>query len=136
MKRRSSLAALAGVPLLSLLLALLLSVGGYYSLQVCQQQKMECRRKQAELRQVEEQIRELEAQNALLRARQARLRTPQGMEEMAREKLGMVRPGEIAYVVEPGPPPPPATEAEELPPGPVSEPSPGMIQRVLDRLLF
>jgi cell division protein FtsL len=134
MKRRSSLASLAGVPLLSVVLVVLLAVGGYYSLQVFQQQKQVCRSKQAELRQVEEQIRELQAQNALLRSQQARLQTPQGMEEVAREKLGMVRPGEIAYVVEPGPPARPASE--ELAPAPPAPPPPGMFQRVLDRLLF
>ncbi|GEM_PF-1921844 len=134
MKRRSSLATLAGVPLFSLVLVFLLSVGGYYSLQVFQQQRLVCRGKQAELRQVEEQIRELQAQNALLQRQQARLRTPQGMEEVAREKLGMVRPGEIAYVVEPGPPA--KTAPEEVTPAPPAPPPPGMFQRVLDRLLF
>jgi cell division protein FtsB len=134
MKRRFSLARLVGGPLLSLVLVFLLAVGGYYSLQIFQQQRLVCRSKQAELRQVEDQIRELQAQNALLRSQQARLQTPQGMEEVAREKLGMVRPGEIAFVVEPGPPA--ESVPEELPPAPPALPDPGLFQRVLDHLLF
>jgi len=134
MKKRSSLAALAGAPLLSLVLVFLLLVGGYYSLQVFQQQKLVCRSKQVELRQVEQQIRDLEVENALLRTQQARLRTPQGVEEVAREKLGMVRPGEIAYVVEPGPQA--SSTIEEVAPPPPAPPPPGVFQRVLDRLLF
>ena len=53
MKRRASLAEIAGVPLISLVLVVLLTVGGYYSFQICMDQKRECRQKLAELRLVE-----------------------------------------------------------------------------------
>ncbi len=134
MKRRSSLAEMAGVPVISLVLVVLLSVGGYYSFQICMDQKRECRQKQAELQMVERQIREIQAQNAILKSRHERLRTSEGMEEVAREKLGMVRPGEIAYVVEPAPPAPgPAEPLARPAPAP---PASGLFQRVLNRLLF
>jgi len=134
MKRRASLAEIAGVPLISLVLVVLLTVGGYYSFQICMDQKRECRQKLAELRLVERQIRDLSTQNAVLKARHQRLRTAEGMEEVAREKLGMVRPGEIAYVVEPGPPAPGPEELLARPDPP--EPAPGLLQRALNRLLF
>lgn len=41
----------------------------------------------------------LEEENALLAARRDALKTPVEIERLAREKLGYVRPGEIAYVV-------------------------------------
>ena len=41
----------------------------------------------------------LEEENALLAARRDALQTPVEIERLAREKLGYVRPGEIAYVV-------------------------------------
>ena len=53
-------------------------------------------------RQVAEAAAELAAlreENALLAARRDALKTPVEIERLAREKLGYVRPGEIAYVV-------------------------------------
>lgn len=53
-------------------------------------------------RQVAEAAAELAAlreENALLDARRDALKTPVEIERLAREKLGYVRPGEIAYVV-------------------------------------
>ncbi len=44
------------------------------------------------------EVRSLERENARLRARRAALRNPQVLEAEAR-RLGMVRPGERAYVV-------------------------------------
>lgn len=41
----------------------------------------------------------LAEENALLEQRLARLQDPCYIEKLAREQLGMVRPGEIAYVV-------------------------------------
>jgi cell division protein FtsB len=52
----------------------------------------------------------LEAANARLSARAERLRDPAFLERLARQCLGMVRRGEIAFVVVPGdgvPAPPP-----------------------------
>ncbi|HEX7098428.1 MAG TPA: septum formation initiator family protein [Acidimicrobiia bacterium] len=53
-------------------------------------------------RQVAEAAAELAAlqeENAILTARRDALQTPVEIERLAREKLGYVRPGEIAYVV-------------------------------------
>lgn len=56
----------------------------------------------------------LTAQNQDLEARLARVQDPGYQEKLVREQLGLVRPGETAYVVVPGPPvqeppaPPPA----------------------------
>lgn len=56
------------------------------------------RTKQGEL---EEHIFELQAGNARMRERIARLRTdPRAIERLARERLGLVRPGEIVYISE------------------------------------
>ncbi|MGA7273184.1 MAG: septum formation initiator family protein [Acidimicrobiia bacterium] len=41
----------------------------------------------------------LQAENALLGAQRDALQTPVEIERLAREKLGYVRPGEVAYVV-------------------------------------
>lgn len=53
-------------------------------------------------RQVAEAAAELEAlqdENAILGAQRDALQTPVEIERLAREKLGYVRPGEVAYVV-------------------------------------
>ena len=53
-------------------------------------------------RQVEAAAAELDAlqeENAMLTARRDALKTPVEIERLAREKLGYVRPGEVAYVV-------------------------------------
>lgn len=42
--------------------------------------------------------------NEQMRERVAYLETNEGVEEVAREKLGLVRPGELAYAVVPPPP--------------------------------
>lgn len=59
----------------------------------------------------------LQAENDLLTARRDALETPVEIERLAREKLGYVRPGEIAYVVLDPPTAPtttlPADEEEE-----------------------
>jgi cell division protein FtsB len=52
---------------------------------------------EAEARRAE--VQELQRENAKLRARKAELRDPRALEREAR-KLGMVKPGERAYVVE------------------------------------
>lgn len=45
------------------------------------------------------QLESLQAENALLTAQRDALQTPVEIERLAREKLGYVRPGEVAYVV-------------------------------------
>lgn len=58
----------------------------------------------------------LQAENEILAAQKEALGTPVEIERLAREKLGYVRPGEVAYVVL-EPPPAPTTTAP-----PVEEP--------------
>ena len=48
---------------------------------------------------LEQQVEELAADRERLRQEIERLRDPQYLERLARECLGMVRPGEIAFVV-------------------------------------
>lgn len=129
-----SLTGLAGHSMASLILLILLVGGGYHSWLVCMDQREDCRRKEAELHAIEQQIREVEAGNAMLGRRRDRLRTEAGVEEIAREKLGMVRKGEIAFVVEPGPPA--AAPAEPILPPAAPPPEPGLVRRLLDRFLF
>lgn len=45
------------------------------------------------------QLDALQEENAMLTARRDALQTPVEIERLAREKLGYVRPGEVAYVV-------------------------------------
>ena len=46
------------------------------------------------------QMRQLEADNAAQNRRVEELNTPEGVERVARERYGMVRPGERVYIVE------------------------------------
>ena len=48
---------------------------------------------------LERQIAQLEDQNAQLRGEISRLRDPAELERLARECLGMVAPGEVAFVI-------------------------------------
>lgn len=55
----------------------------------------------AELGQLEREVQVLERENRALREQVAQLHDPRYLEELARRCLGMVRPGEIAFVVVP-----------------------------------
>jgi cell division protein FtsB len=64
----------------------------------------------AELAQMQRRAERLEAQTDALAARAEQLRDPETLERLARRCLGMVRPGETAFVVVPkegAPVPPP-----------------------------
>lgn len=64
----------------------------------------------AELRRMERRSDELTTENASLQGRADQLRDPAFLEQLARRCLGMVKPGEIAFVVVPkkgAPAPPP-----------------------------
>jgi cell division protein FtsB len=63
----------------------------------------------------QEQLSALEAENEVLSADVAALNTPEEIERLAREKLGYVREGEVAYVVLD---PPGATSTAEAVPTP------------------
>jgi cell division protein FtsB len=68
-----------------------------------------------------EHIRE---ENAVLTAQRDALQTPVEVERLAREKLGYVRPGEVAYVVlQPPPSPTTATVPSDPAPSPVEDES-------------
>jgi cell division protein FtsB len=54
---------------------------------------------QREVQHLESQLQSLQERNSELREDVDRLKTPQGVEEAARESLGMVKPGENACVV-------------------------------------
>ncbi|MEX2553251.1 MAG: septum formation initiator family protein [Actinomycetota bacterium] len=66
------------------------------------------------IEQEEAKLTALTEKNAALENRLSRSQDPAYMEKLAREQLGLVRPGETSYVVIPGPalPAPPAPPAQ------------------------
>lgn len=75
-----------------------------------------------------DQLAALEAENRLLQADVDALNTDEEIEKLAREKLGYVKEGEIAYVVLDPP-------AEDDPPSPVTESDPVVVEKTwVDRL--
>ncbi|MFO7300194.1 MAG: septum formation initiator family protein [Actinomycetes bacterium] len=69
-----------------------------------------------EVTRARERLAALEAENAELEQQVAALDTPTEIEKLAREKLGYVRPGEVAFVVVDPP------GADDEPPAPEPEP--------------
>lgn len=65
----------------------ILVVQGYKIVQLKQEQNR-----------VEQQLMELREKNAQLEADKARLQDPKQLEAVAREELGLVKPGEVPYV--------------------------------------
>lgn len=61
----------------------------------------------------EAKLQALEAENRQLRERLERLNDPDYVEKLAREQLGLVKPGEVSYVVVP---PAPSTSTTAAPP--------------------
>lgn len=98
--------------LLSLSLVLILTVFGIGLFKICTDKQANFENKIAELEQVRAEFAALNVHNARMRDRVEFLRTNEGVEEIAREKLGLVRPGELAYSVIP-PPPPKFSESDE-----------------------
>ena len=62
-------------------------------------QSAEYRAKQEELRLTESRIRATKAEIVRMERQKERLNSPNGVEEAARDQLGMVRQGEVVYVV-------------------------------------
>lgn len=91
--------------LLSMTLVLLFTGFGFALYNVCLERQDQFEKKLVEYDEVNAQYHELISHNERMRERVAFLRTPLGVEEVAREKLGLVRPGELAYSVVPPPPP-------------------------------
>ena len=54
----------------------------------------------AQVSELDAQVRQLEANNVTQRRVVEELNTPEGIERVARERYGMVRPGERIYIVE------------------------------------
>lgn len=78
------------------------------------------------------QLEALEAENEVLVAQRDALETPMEIERLAREKLGYVRPGEVAYVVLEPPAAPTTTRPEPEEPPPVEDAS--LLETVWDFL--
>ena len=74
---------------------------GLYALCVERQANFEARL--VELEDLKTERRTLRQHNDRMRERVSYLETDAGVEEIAREKLGLVRPGELAYAVVPPP---------------------------------
>ena len=80
----------------------------------------------------------LTAENQKLAAKVDRLATDAEIERIAREQYNLVRPGEEAYAILPGPADPEADAAAEAAPAPVelADPPPSWWQRAADALTF
>ena len=90
----------------------ILGVVGMNFVYVCRLTQVDYETKLQDLAKIRQSIYESEYTNRLLRARVAHLKTDQGLEEVAREKLGYVFADETSYVVvptQPLPKPEPAT---------------------------
>ena len=83
----------------------LLAVIGLNLITVCRLHQNEYENKLADLAKLRQTIYEAEYMNGQLRARVKHLKSDQGVEEVAREKLGLIHPEETAYVVVPTQPP-------------------------------
>lgn len=118
--------------LMSLALLLVIAASGYELYQLCRGRQVEYKEKLAELHQSREDNRQLAEQNRQLRALVRHLKTNEGVEEIARDKLGLIKPGELAYVVVPSAPV--RTVYETVIPEPIEEDAPGLVQQVLDRM--
>jgi hypothetical protein len=88
---------------------------------------------QRERSRLEVELEGLRERNGLLREQVDRLKTPEGVEEIARESLGLVMEGENLYVVLDGTETPTAAAVGPATPQ-VDLPEPGLWQRALDML--
>ncbi len=66
---------------------------------ICCERQVEYENKLRSLQKLKECNRRLEKENSLLQEKISYLQTEAGVEEIAREKLGLIKPGEVAYVV-------------------------------------
>ncbi len=118
---------------MSLVLLVALGFVGYNLFFVCQLKQQEFEEKLAELDFVQDDIYRSEIRNKQLEAQVRHLKTDAGVEEIAREKLGLVSPGEMAFVVVPPPPPRSATD-DEIPP--LKKAPPSYFQQLLHKTLI
>mgnify|MGYP000363995857 FL=1 len=80
-------------------LLVLLIVGVYYGCVIISEQRQEYRVKLAQLEECERDVAQVQAEVDILEKKKARLQQADGVKDAAREKLGMVNKGEVAYVV-------------------------------------
>ena len=88
-----------------MVLVLVFTTFGFGLFKVCNDRQAQFEAKLAELDAVKDEVKSLKSHNERLGARVRLLKTNAGVEEVAREKLGLVKPGELAYAVIPPPPP-------------------------------
>ncbi len=86
--------------IVGIVLLLLLAVGAYSGVNIIVEQRQECAQKLVALEACEREIAQAKAEIKVLEKKERHLRQPQGVEDAAREKLGMVRKGEVVYVVD------------------------------------
>jgi cell division protein FtsB len=117
----------------ALVLSLIFSAVAYNLYFCCQIKQREIEERMDELHSLQSQISLAEYRNIQLKAQVAHLSTDAGAEEVARQKLGLVKPGEMAFVVMGAP-------AASATPAPLEVPqektSPGMVMRFMHWLLL
>ena len=79
--------------------ALLFAIVSYNLYYCCQIKQRELEDRQKELIKLKSDISLAEYSNSQLKAQVAYLATDAGAEEVAREKLGLIKPGEVSFVV-------------------------------------
>ncbi|MBT9587690.1 septum formation initiator family protein [bacterium] len=120
----------SGAAAVAALLFALISYNLYFC---CQIKQRELEERQTELLRLQSEISLTEFTNSQLKAQVAHLSTDAGAEEVAREKLGLVKYGEVSFVVLGGenlsqPPVKPAV--------PVEAPRPGLVMRFMHWFLL
>ncbi|MCL5773060.1 MAG: septum formation initiator family protein [Firmicutes bacterium] len=94
-----------------LLILIILSVFFYFY----REKHLEYLKKKASVARLESEINNLKKTNAELKNQIERLNKPVGAEEIARDRLGMTKPGELSFVIIPSPEETPAPEAAKQP---------------------
>lgn len=111
--KKSRLSTRTRHSILSLVLVLVFTGFGFAIFRICSDRQAQFEAKLAELDSVNDEVANLQLQNEKLKRKVELLKTEAGVEEVAREKLGLVKPGELAYAVVP-PPPPQFASAEDI----------------------
>ncbi len=112
------------------LLAVLVLAGLQVIAQVKAKQQ-EVARKRAEVERVQREIAVLQERNQQLKYNVQYLKTDDGIEKIAREKLDLVKPGEVTFQVIPPPALPHARAAATPTPAPTPQ---GWMDRLINRL--
>jgi cell division protein FtsB len=113
--------------------ALLFALISYNLYFVCQIKQRELEERQTELLRLQGEIAMAEFTNSQLKAQVAHLNTDAGAEEVAREKLGLVKHGEISFVVLGGEN---LSQVTLKPAVPVEAPKPGLVMRFMHWFLL